>query len=157
MRYTPPTLSKHHRTWSVLLTLGLTLLVAACSDDSEPDIAAEVLDNHQQVLDYYASKPDFFRFKTAADLPANLLWQDGSTLPEIGSDKAVKGGTEYGRIADFPRTLRLVGPDSNGSFRGHLQDNVSLSLAHRHPNEFDYYPGILESWAVSEQEDRSHS
>jgi microcin C transport system substrate-binding protein len=148
MRYPLHTLNKHRYSRFALLLLSLTLLLTACGEDSEPDTPAEVLDNRQEVLDYYAANPDFFRFKTAADLPADLLWQDGSQLLEIGSDKAVKGATEYGRIADFPRTLRLVGPDSNGSFRGHLQDNVSLSLAHRHPNQFDFYPGLAQQWAI---------
>jgi len=132
----------------LLQILVLTLLLAACSNNSDPEKATEVLDNSQEVLDYYASNPDFFRFKSTADLPADLKWQDGSELPEIGSEQAVKGGTEYARIADFPRTLRLVGPDSNGSFRGYLQDSVSLSLAHRHPNQFDFYPGLAQQWAV---------
>lgn len=97
---------------------------------------------------YYQSKPDFFVFKTIADLPADLQWTDNGDLPEIGSPNAKKGGTAHSFIDDFPRTLRIVGPDSNGSFRNYLLDDVSVQLAHRHPNTFQYMPGTAEKWAV---------
>ena len=45
--------------------------------------------------------PNFFQFKSLEDLPADLAWEDGSDLPEIGSPKATKGGTSYGTIQDF--------------------------------------------------------
>ena len=97
------------------------LLITACGGESDQESAPTGVDaapdNTQEVLDYYASKPDFFSFKTVADLPDDLVWQDGMELAEIGSPKAKKGGTQYARLQDFPRTLRLVGPDSNGSFR----------------------------------------
>ena len=42
----------------------------------------------------------FFQFRTPADLPADLEWQDGQDLPDLGSPEAKKGGTLYGAIAD---------------------------------------------------------
>ena len=108
-------------------------------------------DNSAEVKAYYDSNPDFFRFKTIADLPINLAWEDGNTLSEMGSPEAKKGGTEYRRIQDFPRTMRTVGPDSNGSFRPLLLDNISVNIAHRHQNEFDFYPGLAESWAIDRE------
>ena len=128
----------------------LTVLLSACGGPNDGDAvtALDVPDNTREVLEYYASHPDFFSFKTLADLPVNLNWLNGSHLPDIGSDEAVKGGTEYARLQDFPRTFRLVGPDANGSFRPYLQDYMSLQLAHRHPDKFDFYPGLAESWAV---------
>jgi len=100
----------------------------------------------------------FFQFKTLADLPTDLEWDDGQDLADIGSSEAKKGGTFYYNIPDFPRTLRLVGPDANGSFRTWLLDDTRPWLARRHPNDstidkngnFRYYPGIVESWALSE-------
>ena len=62
-------------------------------------------------------EPLFFSFKTLEDLPGDLLWENGMELEDIGSPNAVKGGTQYGALQDFPRTLRRVGPDANGSFR----------------------------------------
>ncbi len=134
-----------------LLTVAcLSILLTACegSNHSELGDPIEVRDNTQEVQDYFASKPDFFTFKTLADLPPNLPWEDGLYLPDIGSDEAIKGGTEYGYLQDFPRTLRLVGPDANGSFRPYIQDNTVIQLAHRHPDKFDWYPGLAESWAI---------
>ncbi len=129
----------------------LALLLTACGS-SETDVTElEVIDNTAEVEAYYADNPDFFGFKTLADLPTNLTWQDGSHLPELGSDKAVKGGTEYQAIQDFPRTLRRVGPDANGSFRPYLLDYTTLQIGHLHPNKFEYFPGLAESWAVDRE------
>lgn len=97
----------------------------------------------------------FFQFKTLADLPQNLVWDDASDLPEIGSPKAKKGGTAYGAIQDFPRTLRTIGPDTNGAFRRYLLDEAAVFIAHRHPNMGEigpngnyYYPGLAKEWAI---------
>ncbi|MBL4682639.1 MAG: hypothetical protein JKY88_18215 [Pseudomonadales bacterium] len=136
--------------FSLTLTC-LSVLLMSCGGADEALEPIEVIDNTQEVNEYYASKPDFFSFKTLADLPTNLEWQNGSHLADIGSDKAVKGGTIYSRLQDFPRTLRVVGPDSNGSFRPYILDYTSLSLAGRHPDEFEFYPGLAESWAVDEE------
>ena len=99
--------------------------------------------------------PKFFQFKSVEDLPTDLAWEDGSDLPEIGSPKAKKGGTSYGTIQDFPRTLRTIGPDSNGSFRTLLLDDVAVLIAHRHPNideigpnGFRYIAGLAKEWAI---------
>ncbi len=98
----------------------------------------------------------FFQFKTPADLPAGLVWEDGSDLPDLGSPDAKKGGTVYQSLTDFPRTLRLFGPDANGSFRPWILDDTRMWLGRRHPNDtsiddngnFRYIPGVAEAWAV---------
>lgn len=110
-----------------------------------------VTDNTEEVEAYYAAHPDFFQFKTHADLPADLDWVDGMDLPELGSPLAKKGGTYNERLQDFPRTLRLVGPDGNGSFRAFILDYVRPRWARAHPGtkEFSLYPGIAQEWAVS--------
>jgi len=131
-----------------VLLLGFLLSACGGAEESQSTDATLAPDNRQEVQDYYAARPDFFSFKTLADLPADLDWQDGMDLPEIGSDQAIKGGTEYSQIGDFPRTLRTAGPDSNGSFRPWILDYTSLGLAHRHPDKFDFYPALAESWAV---------
>ena len=142
---------------TLILTTTLLVLVA-CGDsgtpgdtpdgaagDPAPDVTAEV-------QAYYAARPEFFSFKTPGDLPAGLTWQDGSHLPDIGSQEAKKGGTQYVRIQDFPRTLRTVGPDSNGSFRPWILDYTMPGLGQRHPESFEYYPGLAEAWAVSRED-----
>lgn len=129
----------------------LLLLISSCGDSGTDDSTAadlEAVDNTQEVNEYYASKPEFFSFKSLGDLPVDLIWEDGLSLAEIGSPDAIKGGTEYVRIQDFPRTLRTVGPDSNGSFRSWILDDTAVTIAHRHPDEFVFYAGLAESWAV---------
>jgi microcin C transport system substrate-binding protein len=111
-------------------------------------------DNTEEVQAYYADNPEVFVFKTLADLPEGLTWENSMELPEIGSDDAIKGGTYNERVQDFPRTLRLVGPDSNGSFRPFILDYVRMSWANPHPGtkEFKLFPGIAKEWALSPDE-----
>ena len=108
------------------------------------------LGNTAEVQAYYAGKPDFFSFKTLAELPANLNWQNGSHLPEMGSPQAKKGGTEYRALQDFPRTLRTSGPDSNGGFRSFIWDDVAMRIGWRHQDEFDFIPGLASEWATGD-------
>lgn len=158
----------------------------AVENDPELESRAEAL--KQEIKDYYATKvsipptlfedleagrvtqeeidkrteagefPLFFQFKTPADLPEGLRWRDGSELPEIGSPKAKKGGTTYSFIQDFPRTLRTIGPDSNGVFRPFLLDYNALYIARQHPNITDidedgqlYFPELAKEWAVDRE------
>jgi len=134
---------------SPFLLIPLLITVIGCSEsDSKKSNLEEPIDNTQEVTDYYAAYPDFFQIRSLSDVPANLHWQDGSDLPEIGSPDAKKGGSEYVRIQDFPRTLRTVGPDSNGSFRRWILDDTAMSLGHRHPDLMDFFPGLATAWAV---------
>lgn len=130
------------------------LLPAGCGDapDADAQPSPDRSADHSAIAAYYAERPAFFGFKTLADLPPDLTWQDGSELPDLGSADAVKGGTEYGAIQDFPRTLRTVGPDSNGSFRPWILDDTTMALGHRHPDEFAPYPGLAAAWAVAAAE-----
>lgn len=126
--------------------------LAGCSgSDKKTSGKAAKKDITREVKAYYKSHPEFFTFKTIADLPKNLPWEDGMGLPEIGSEEAQKGGTAYGALQDFPRTLRTVGPDSNGPFRPYLLDYTAINLAHRHPDKFVMYPGTAKAWAVDKK------
>lgn len=133
------------------LLMSLTLLLTACGGDGGEgdtvDIAAEV-DNSAAVEAAYAAEPDFYRFASMQDLPEGLLWESGADLPEIGSPEAKKGGTQHIALQDFPRTLRTAGPDSNGSFRPFILDDVAMLVAQLHPDEREYYPALAESWAL---------
>jgi microcin C transport system substrate-binding protein len=108
-------------------------------------------DNTAEVQAYYRAHPDFFVFASPEDLPAGLQWHDGSDLPEIGSPRRVRGGTWNGRIQDFPRTLRIVGPDSNNAFRPYLLDDTFPGFANIHPNipgPHQHYAEVAEKWAI---------
>ena len=132
----------------VAMLTAVALLAGCGGGNQEETDKTPKRDVTAEVQAYYKAHPDFFTFKTMADLPKDLHWENGMDLPEIGSPDAKKGGTLYGAIQDFPRTLRTVGPDSNGSFRTYLLDDTSISLADRHPNKFSFYPGTAEAWAV---------
>jgi microcin C transport system substrate-binding protein len=136
-----------------LLLGGCLLLLGACAKTEVAQKAKR--DARDEAKAYYAAHPDFFHFKTAADIPANLEWDNGSDLPEFADSAAKPGGTLNYYIPDFPRTLRTVGPDSNGSFRPWILDDNVMLYARRHPNNtsltkngFHYYPGVAEKWAL---------
>ena len=117
----------------------------AVSDEPAPDVTAEM-------QAFYDDNPEFFSFKTLADLPADLVWENGGDLPDIGSPEAKKGGTFNYFLADFPRTLRRVGPDANGPFRGWILDFMVPGLANGHPNFDGYYPALAEKWSISPED-----
>jgi microcin C transport system substrate-binding protein len=130
---------------------SLLLLLSGCGGNPDDGTAATTgaeADVTIEVEAFYTANPDFFGFRTLADVPADLSWEAGEHLPEIGSPEARKGGTQYGALQDFPRTLRTVGPDSNGGFRAFLLDDVGMSLAHLHPDTRELYPGLAEAWAL---------
>ena len=161
-------------------------LFSGCGGGSDDGETAEVIDNTAEVEEYYATfkrvplelqaklnagevgqeefnramedVPLFFQFKTIADIPEGLDWTNGMELPEFGSPNAKKGGTSYGALQDYPRTLRRVGPDSNGSFRPYILDDVAMRMAKRHPNVTGigpeghyYYPELATEWAVDKE------
>ena len=135
---------------SFLFPVAIAALAAGCGGGDEA--APDVRDNTAQVEAYYRDNPDFFSFKTPAELPASLEWEDGMDLPDLGSPEAEKGGTFNYFVADFPRTLRRVGPDANGPFRGWILDFMVPSLAVIHPTADGFYPGLAEAWAVVPEE-----
>jgi microcin C transport system substrate-binding protein len=135
-----------------LLALAGVFFLVGCGKKKE---AVAERDNTAEVKAYYAANPDFFRFATPADLPKDLEWENGADLPEIGSPAAKKGGTFHTFIQDYPRTLRHVGPDANGSFRPWLLDDVVVQWAWRHPTKtdvgpkgFHFFSGLASEWAI---------
>lgn len=116
---------------------GCTHKQAAAGGDIYPVAAA-----------YYRAHPDFFVFKQPSDLPKNLVWQDGHDVPEFSDPAAKRGGTLHYFIDDFPRTLRFVGPDDNGSFRPFILDDDEITLIQRQPNTGQYFPGLARAWAL---------
>lgn len=102
------------------------------------------------VLEFYQNNSDCFSIKSVKEIPKDLRWEDGSEQKVFSSSDAQQGGTWNLFMRDFPRTLRTVGPDANGAFRSYLLDYNALSLVMSHPNTDGYYPGLAESWAVSD-------
>ncbi|MGB4246863.1 MAG: ABC transporter substrate-binding protein, partial [Pseudohongiellaceae bacterium] len=130
------------------LLLWVATLLVACGGETEVAPPTAQSDISDKVQAFYAASPEKYSFKTPADIPQNLVWENGMDLPDIGSPEATKGGTQYEFMPDFPATLRVNGPDANGEFRRWILDYVALTLAHRHPNEFEFHPAIASEWAV---------
>lgn len=119
--------------------------LAGCARKSE----APANDALAEAKAYYQKNPGFFVFKTSAELPKDLDWQTGADVQPFADPHAQPGGVLRDFIADFPRTLRVVGPDANGSFRGIILDGNSLGLLGWHPNTEAPYPTLATAWAVS--------
>ena len=144
----------------VVSLIGLALLLGGCGKKTETaaapaakaDGAAAKVDSSMEVelARTLQEQSEFYVFKTAADLPADLAWQDGRDLPVFADPAAKKGGTYQFYITDFPRTLRTVGPDASGGFRGYMRDNTEPSLVKSHPNlPESVMPLLADRWALS--------
>ncbi|MBP6507487.1 MAG: ABC transporter substrate-binding protein [Opitutaceae bacterium] len=140
---------------SLAFVLGAGLLLLSACGKKEAASTAAKHDARDEAKAFYATHADFFHFKTPADIPTGLNWQDGHELTEFASPEAKRGGTINFWLQDFPRTLRTVGPDSNGSFRPWILDDNTMLYARRHPNQtdltpdgFHYFPGIADRWAL---------
>lgn len=141
---------------SIFFLLPALLLLPGCGGGDNKEESGEnggdekfpAQDVTAEMEAYYKEKSGFFHFKTPEDIPADLEWTDNNQLSEIGSPKAKKGGTANARLQDYPATLRVVGPDANGSFRNYLLDEVSVNLAHRHPETLEFFPGLAQEWAI---------
>jgi len=133
------------------------VFLAACGGDKKngggegPEPMPELPDQSALKEKWYADNPDFFVFATPEELPADLPWENGEGLSDLGSPDAEKGGALHGGMSDFPRTFRHIGPDANGAFRWWITD-ISANFAHRHPNEDGYFPGVASEWAIVPEE-----
>lgn len=84
--------------------------------------------------------------KEYAPLAENINWLTNASDPVFSSSKAQKGGILHSAITSFPMTFRVVGPDSNGSFRSAILNN-QLSLINIHPNTGNIIPELATHWA----------
>lgn len=132
----------------VVFCLLSVSLLSSCGDSE--DIRFPPYDNTAEVKAFWESKPEFFQWKAPADLPTDLVWEDGAEVPEFGDPEAKKGGTFRDFHPTYPPTFRHVGPDGSNTFRGEHYDNITLSLVTRHPDEDVWIPGLAERWAISE-------
>jgi len=78
--------------------------------------------------------------------PADLEWLTNDSDPVYASSVAKNGGTLNSWILSFPLTFRVVGPDSNSSFRSAILGN-QLSLIGIHPNTENIVPELATNWA----------
>jgi len=84
--------------------------------------------------------------KDTPRLPDDIEWLTNETDPVYASLNAEKGGTLHVDIMSFPLTFRVVGPDSNSSFRDAILGN-QYALIGLHPNTENIIPEIATHWA----------
>lgn len=82
-------------------------------------------------------------------LPENLKWISNNDEPLFADSEAKQGGVYRLSINSFPLTMRTVGPDSNGSFRGWLLGNA-MSLVDMHPDTRKNTPALATAWAYGD-------
>ena len=92
---------------------------------------------------------NYLKFSDPAEIPANLVWENGMDQPEVGDPAAKKGGVFRRYIPSFPPTLRPIGPNANNFFRGDLYDFIDIPLVSLHPETMKTIPGLAREWATS--------
>ncbi len=120
---------------SVIGLLGLVMTFSGCSPGAE-QTAEESVVVPCNVEPAYAPET----------LPEGIAWLTNDRDPVFASPKAVKGGTYHDGLLTFPLTFRVVGPDSNSSFRGAILGN-QLGLIGIHPNTENIIPELATHWA----------
>ncbi len=93
------------------------------------------------ILFYHAQS-----YAATPELPKDIKWLTNNSDPVFASNDVKKGGKFYTYLMSFPMTFRVVGPDSNDSFRSAILDN-QLSLIGIHPNTLNITPEIATHWA----------
>ena len=111
---------------------------------------AEALRLEQEKWKFRLGLGDYLKMGTPAEVPGNLVWENGMNQPEIGDPAAKKGGVFRRFIPSFPPTIRPTGPNANNSFRGDLYDYIDIPLVVLHPETMEIIPGLAREWATSE-------
>lgn len=141
-----------HRTWLSAMALLTAFTLAGCGGgDSEDSAAAEEEGGNslEAAEAYYAEHPEFFTFASPEELPEEIEWYDASDLPEFASPDAKRGGILFDWQLSYPRTLRVIGPDSNSGFRRYLLDDYGFRVVQPHPNlPGEYYPALADAWYI---------
>jgi microcin C transport system substrate-binding protein len=125
--------------------------LASADDAAKPalELRANSLRLDQEKWQFRAGLKDFIKIGTIAEVPQNLVWENGMDQPEIGDPAAKKGGVFRKNIESFPPTLRPFGENANNSFRGDIYDYIDLPLVALHPETMKMIPGLAKEWALS--------
>lgn len=134
-------------------TSSSTTGTSATTSTATPRSAIESkLSALKRQLDTYKTRlsdGDYFQFKSPADLPDSLTWEDGLDNPDIGDPQAKKGGhVTLWEPVSYPDTFRQFGPNSNNTFRGRLFDELILNAVGLHPVTGKIMPAVCHQWAT---------
>lgn len=130
------------RLWIGILVVASVLGLSGCRD-TDPEVP------DQTTVTDAAPVPAHGQDMMFADLPENIQWLTNESDPVFSSEKAKKGGRLHLSLTSFPMTFRVVGPDSNGSFRSAILDN-HLSLIAIHPDTGRIIPELATHWAFGD-------
>ena len=84
-----------------------------------------------------------------AAIPANIKWETDNDEPIIGSPQAIRGGTFNTDLPEYPLTLRVMGPNSNGMFANWNQAfSLGFTLVQMHPVTDKFIPLMATHWSV---------
>lgn len=114
------------------------------------ELHATALDLDQEKWKFRLGLGGFLKIGIPAEVPADLVWENGMDQPEIGDPAAKKGGAFRRFIPTFPPTIRPFGENSNNSFRGDLYDYIDMPMVSLHPQTMEMIPGIAKEWATSQ-------
>lgn len=140
----------------MLFRLGLVVffILTLTNCGSEPEVIEPAYDNGAEVQAFFEENPDRFIFAKTEDLRSDLNWQDGAGLDTFADPNAKRGGTLNVRLPSMQQTLRMLGPDANGSLRGPLWSANSINLIAIHPWSEGYIPGLAKAWAIDPDNNR---
>ncbi|MCB2156739.1 extracellular solute-binding protein [bacterium] len=130
---------RHLLTFATLLAL---FVVPAYAQDEEAASTDETsAEEAQPAQETFPLSPEM--------APEDIDWQTNYDDPPIGDPAALKGGTFFTYMDDYPLTFRLMGPNSNDSFAGWNRSfTMDFALVARHPETDNYIPWLATHWAV---------
>ena len=141
-----PTYNDYNKTWCQgKLSEARQELAKAAPDSEAAKDAEKIITRFERRI----GLGDYFNFKTSADVPVDLVWEDGLDQPEDSDPAAVKGGAFRYFVSSYPPTLRPFGASSNSGMRGELYDHVQLGLVALNRLNSSVIPGVAKQWAPS--------
>lgn len=132
--------SKHLITAAIVCIISSSYMffcLPGCGPVPDPDADKNIV---VTASDYVKPKP------ATIELPKGIKWLTNNSDPVFAAPDAKKGGVFHSSVMTFPMTFRVVGPDSNSSFRSAILDN-QLGLIGIHPNTESIIPEIATHWA----------
>ncbi|MBC2712282.1 MAG: ABC transporter substrate-binding protein [Desulfosarcina sp.] len=123
----------------ICLTIGVLIFLWGCSQEKTASDAPGSEKGEKAIIQV-APKPP------REPLPDGIVWLTNDSDPVFASPEAQRGGTLHLALESFPLTFRVVGPDSNTSFRSAILGN-QLGLTGIHPNTLNIIPELATHWA----------
>ncbi len=145
----------HHSLCFAIAIFLASLLLGGCDDSGTAKPPANAATSSPAVQPDQSSAevsqpstPSAETEPALAKLPDNIEWTTNNDDKIFADPEAKRGGSFSTYIPSFPLTLRLVGPDSNGSFAGLLRD-LQMGLVDFHPNTLNPIPALATHWAIA--------